>query len=102
MDKWYIKAYEFMNTTYDYIKRLEEELSKLKQQNQWIDIKEFPLEAGFYMTCWRGGSKSTPRYFDDFDNSWWIFSSHHDNRLLVPNNAFNLWQLLPLPPDKEN
>lgn len=66
--------------------------------NQWQPIDQAPDVAGWYATCKQGDKLSTPRYFDDLDGSWWLYSNHQDNQTLVPNNSFDMWARLPLPP----
>ena len=58
-----------------------------------------PECTDWYATYTEGEyNRVVPRYFCTDDNSWWIYSNHHDNHTLVPNNSFEVWRQLPEPP----
>lgn len=63
---------------------------------EWYTIDQDPEEPGWYATVdIRENKKTVPRYFDDYDLSWSMYSNHHDNQTMVPNNHFTHWTFLP-------
>lgn len=82
----------------DTLKEIVDSFKRTEHTEQWIPVETPPEEdkAAWYQTANKSDLSVVPRYWDG--EVWWIFSNHHDNRTLVPNNSLAYYKALSAPP----
>ena len=63
---------------------------------KWVSVNNPPSEddlAAWFITANKSDLSVVPRYWDG--EAWWIYSNHHDNRTLVPNNSLAFYMPMP-------